>query len=95
MTYILTKEAQSDLEKIWLYSFENWSIDQADRYLNLILNEFDHLCKHPNSSNDYGKIRKNYWRTKVNSHFIFYKINKNGIEIIRVLHEMMDIDNHL
>ncbi|KAA5535530.1 hypothetical protein [Paenimyroides baculatum] len=31
------------------------------------------------------------------SHFIFYKINQknNEIEIIRILHEQMDIDDNL
>lgn len=95
MNYILTKEAESDLEKIWLYTFENWSIEQADRYLNLLLDEFDYLCLKPVSGTDFGKIRKDYWRVKVNSHFIFYKIKKTKIEIIRVLHEMMDIESHL
>jgi toxin ParE1/3/4 len=95
MKYILTKEAESDLEKIWIYTFENWSIEQADRYLNLLLNEFDYLCIKPNSGIDLGKIRKDYWRTKVNSHFIFYKIKRNEIEIIRILHEMMDVDSHI
>ena len=95
MNYILTKEAESDLEKIWLYTFENWSSEQADRYLNFLLDEFDYLCLKPDSGNDFGKIRKGYWRSKVNSHFVFYKIKKDQIEIIRVLHEMMDIESHL
>jgi toxin ParE1/3/4 len=95
MNYILTKEAARDLEKIWLYTVENWSIEQADRYLNLLLDEFDYLCLKPNSGIDYGMIRKDYWRTKVNSHFIFYKTKKNQIEIIRVLHEIMDIESHI
>ena len=95
MNYILTKEAARDLEKIWLYTVENWSMEQADRYLNLLLDEFDYLCLKPNSGIDYGMIRKDYWRTKVNSHFIFYKIKKNQIEIIRVLHEIMDIESHI
>ena len=95
MNYILTKEAARDLEKIWLYTVENWSIEQADRYLNLLLDEFDYLCLKPNSGIDYGMIRKDYWRTKVNSHIIFYKIKKNQIEIIRVLHEIMDIESHI
>jgi toxin ParE1/3/4 len=95
MIYIITKEAERDLEKIWLYTFENWSIDQADRYLNLLLNEFEYLCLKPNSGIDIGNIRKDYWRTKVNSHFIFYKIVRNEILIIRVLHEIMDIESHL
>ncbi|MEN9909724.1 MAG: hypothetical protein RLZZ540_2873 [Bacteroidota bacterium] len=97
MIYILSKEAEHDLEKIWLYTFENWSIEQADRYLNLLLDEMDYLCLKPNLGFEFGNIRKGYWRTKVKSHFIFYKINnkRDELEIIRILHEMMDIENHL
>ena len=97
MNFTIRKEAEKDLENIWLYTFENWSIEQAEKYLNLIFDEIDYLCVKPNSGLDYGNIRKGYWRSKVNSHFIFYKINEkqNEIEIIRVLHEMMDIENHL
>ncbi len=28
--YRLSLRAQSDLEDIWLYTFENWSLEQAD-----------------------------------------------------------------
>ena len=97
MNFTIRKEAEKDLENIWLYTFENWSIEQAEKYLNLIFDEIDYLCLKPNSGLDYGNLRKGYWRSKVNSHFIFYKINEkqNEIEIIRILHEMMDIENHL
>ena len=97
MNFTIRKEAEKDLENIWLYTFENWSIEQAEKYLNLIFDEIDYLCLKPNSGLDYGNIRTGYWRSKVNSHFIFYRINEkqNEIEIIRVLHEMMDIENHL
>jgi toxin ParE1/3/4 len=97
MNFTIRKEAEKDLENIWLYTFENWSIEQADKYLNLIFDEIDYLCLKPNSGLDYGNLRKGYWRSKVNSHFIFYKINEkqNEIEIIRILHEMMDTENHL
>lgn len=97
MIHKISKEAESDLEKIWLYTFENWSIEQAERYLSLIFDEIDYLCLKPNSGFDFGNVRKGYWRSKVKSHFIFYKINvkQNGLEIIRVLHEVMDIESHL
>jgi len=97
MNYILSTEAANDLENIWLYTFENWSIEQADRYLNLLLDEIEYLCTKPESGFDFGKIRKGYFRTKVKSHFIFYKIKRkqSELEIIRVLHEMMDIESHL
>ena len=93
----ISKEAEKDLEKIWLYTLENWSMEQAERYLNLLFDEIDYLCLKPNSGFDFGNIRKGYWRSKVKSHFIFYKINnkQNELEIIRVLHEMMDIESHI
>jgi toxin ParE1/3/4 len=97
MIFKISNEANNDLENIWLYTFETWSIDQADRYFNLILDEIEHLSKNPTIGNDVSYIRKGYFRSKVNTHFIFYRINneKQEIEIIRILHEQMDIDSHL
>ncbi|WP_228420408.1 type II toxin-antitoxin system RelE/ParE family toxin [Chryseobacterium sp. 5_R23647] len=42
-------------------------------------------------------MRKGYFRSRVKSHFIFYRINiKNEeIEIIRILHQQMDISSIL
>lgn len=97
MNYKISKEASYDLEKIWLYTFENWSIEQADRYVSLVFDEIEYLCLKPNSGKDFSYVRKEYLRSKVKSHLIFYRINvqKNELEIIRILHQMMDIENHL
>jgi len=97
MIFKISNEANNDLEKIWLYTFETWSIDQADRYMNLIFDEIEHLSKNPTIGKNVSYIRKGYFRSKVNNHFIFYRINneKKEIEIIRILHEQMDFDSHL
>ena len=97
MNYKISKQAEIDLENIWLYTFEEWSIDQADYYFELIMDEIEYISKNPKSGKDYNEIRKGYFRSRVKSHFIFFKINikHNELEIIRVLHEMMDIDSHL
>ncbi|MFH7011347.1 type II toxin-antitoxin system RelE/ParE family toxin [Flavobacterium sp. FlaQc-52] len=97
MNYEISNLATKDLENIWLYTAENWSIEQADRYLNLLFEEIEYLCLKPNSGTDFGAIRKDYFRSKVKSHLIFYKINvkENQLEIIRILHEMMDVENHI
>lgn len=93
MIYKISKEAQIDIENIWLYTFEAWSIEQADRYFNLIIDEIEFLAQNPNSGKDFNYIRKSYYRSKVKSHFIFYRINlkDNVIEIIRILHQQMDV----
>ncbi len=97
MKYKISKEAENDLEKIWLYTFEQWSIEQADYYYDLIIDEIEYLSENPKSGKDYNEIRKGYFRSRIKSHFIFYKINvaKEKIEIIRILHQQMDIDNRL
>ena len=97
MMFKISNEAQNDLENIWLYTFKTWSTEQADRYYNLILDEIEYLAKNPDIGKDYSHVRKGYLRSKVKSHFIFYKINKkeNLIEIIRILHQQMDIENRL
>ena len=97
MKYKISKEAQDDIESIWLYTFEFWSTEQADRYFDLIFDEIEYLAENPNAGKDFGHVREGYYRSKVKSHFIFYKINRgeNEIEIIRILHQQMDIDSRL
>jgi toxin ParE1/3/4 len=97
MKYKISREANLDLENIWLYTFETWSKEQADHYLNLIFDEIEYLAENPESGQDCGKLRKGYFRSRVKSHFIFYTINFtiSTIEIIRVLHQRMDIETRL
>ncbi len=97
MNFKISSKAMEDMESIWLYTFENWSMEQADRYLNLILDEVEYLSQHPESGKELTHIRKNYRCTKVKSHLIFYRKSKNEkyIEVIRVLHQRMDIQQHL
>ena len=97
MKYRISQEANLDLENIWLYTFENWSKEQADRYINLIIEEIEYLAENPHSGQNSEKIRKGYFRSQVKSHFIFYKNNRkiNKIEVIRILHKQMDIETRL
>lgn len=97
MTYRVSNQASADLENIWLYTFENWSLEQADRYLQLILGEISYLSTDPYSGKDRNDIRESYRSSKVKSHIIFYIINNQEaqIEIVRVLHERMDMLNRL
>lgn len=97
MKYKLSKEAVKDLEKIWFYTFENWSREQADRYYNLVMDEIEFIAERPGTGKDQGHIREGYFRTRVKSHYIFYRLNsrENMIEIIRILHQRMDIETRL
>lgn len=95
--YKISNEALKDLENIWIYTFENWSIEQADRFFDLLMNEIEYISENQQSGKDYNHIREGYLRTRIKSHFIFYKNNlkTNVVEIIRILHQQMDIDERL
>jgi toxin ParE1/3/4 len=92
---VLRESAIEDLDGIWLYTFETWSREQADRYHKLIYKEIDFLSKKPESGKDLSHIREGYRSAKIKSHFIFYKYTSIEIEVIRILHENMDIPNRL
>ena len=97
MKYKLSKEALRDLEGIWHYTVGTWSREQADRYYDLLVDEIEYVAENPRSGKDYSHVRKGYLRTNVKSHCIFYKINaeESAIEIIRILHQRMDIEARL
>ena len=97
MKFEVSEKAFEDIEKIWLYTVETWSVEQADRYYNLIFDEIEYISKNPTYGKDFGHIRKNYRYSKVKSHLIFYKIRKSDeiIEIIRILHQSMDIEERI
>lgn len=97
MGYKISAQASEDIENIWLYTFENWSVEQADRYINLIFDEIEYLADNPKGGRDCSGFRKNYRCSTVKSHIIFYRVvdKQSAIEIIRVLHQRMDIESRL
>ena len=95
LPFVISKKAITDLEQIWLYTVEKWSVEQADRYYNLIIDEINYICRNINAGKSMEHVRKGYRASKVKSHLIFYRVINGTIEVIRVLHEHMDIENRL
>lgn len=94
--FIISEKALEDINNIWIYTAENWSVEQADRYYNLIMDEIEYIVRNFDMARDFGEIRKSYRYSKVKSQLIFFKNDKtNEIEVVRVLHERMDIENRL
>lgn len=92
---VILETAIFDLEEIWFYTLTTWSQEQADRYHALITAEIGTLASRPTLGKRVDYLRKGYWSSKVKSHYIFYRITETEIEIVRILHESMDIPNRL
>jgi len=93
---ILRQEAIDDLNHIWYYTFEKWSEKQADKYYATIKMACNGIGKNPDVGKEYYEINKNLLGLKSGKHIIFYQsLSENKIEVIRILHERMDLKNRL
>jgi len=94
--YRLTNEVLKDLEDIWAYTYEKWSVDQADRYYKLIMDEIEYIASNPLQGRSMGHIKEGYRSSKVKSHLVFYRIGLDKtIEIVRILHQRMDVEEKM
>ena len=93
---ILRQEAIEDLNSIWDYTFEKWSETQADNYYSTLKLACKVIGDNPELGKEYVRIRKNLFGMKSGKHIIFYQhITYDEIEIIRILHERMDLKSRL
>jgi len=92
----LTAKAYEDLKAIAIYTQENWGKSQRIIYLKMMDDAFTELSKNPEHGKKIDDIREGYYKYKIGRHLIFYRmVSKNDIEIVRILHERMDIESHL
>jgi toxin ParE1/3/4 len=94
--YKLTNKAVEDLSKIWDYTFEVWSEQQADQYYDGLISNCQEIAENPDFGKKYDGISKQLLGVKANRHIIFYRtLNENYVEITRILHERMDIKKRI
>jgi len=93
--YQLTRIADKDLTKIWHATRERWGSRQADKYLTALEACFIELAEHPELGRSRPEIKEGYRSIPKNKHLIFYRHHHGYIEIIRVLHQRMEIDSYI
>jgi toxin ParE1/3/4 len=92
--YRLTPLAEADLEGIWLYTRDNWSAQQADRYHGDIIVALDDLAAGRRDGRRVD-VREGYFKYPVGAHFVFYRESADAVDVIRILHKKMDVGRHL
>lgn len=93
--YELSKKANDDLNEIYLFSHSRFGEAKADAYLLALHERFLLLAAQPLSGRPIDHIRKGYFRHQHASHAILYQLTANGIIVMRVLHQRMDIRRHI
>jgi toxin ParE1/3/4 len=87
--------ADADLTDIFSYSATTWGWDQAERYTGEIIAIFSRLAADPAAGKPASERHSSLRRHRCGSHLIIVKSNADAIEIVRILHQSMDIDSRL
>ena len=91
LRYELSHLAKLDLENIWKYTAKKWSVNQANSYYELLINQVSEICKNPNIGKSLEQIKMEHRAMQVKSHLIIYKVKNKIVFVDRVLHQRMDI----
>ena len=92
--YRLSPAAERDLEGIWTYTVQQWGVEQAIRYTDLLTAAFAALAQSPKAAPTCDYIRPDYRRRSVEHHMIYFRITDYGIAVVRILHERREASHH-
>ncbi len=93
---ILRQEAINDLTAIWYYASEKWSEKQADKYHKAIKSACIEIGENPKVGKPYFEIKRDLYGLKSGKHIVFYYLTSPfEIDVVRILHERMDLKNRL
>ena len=83
--YRLTPRALEDLDEIWRYSAETWSLEQADHYIDELVRAFEALAAFPSLARERLEFSP---PVRIHVHLdqlIVYVLADDRVEILRLL----------
>ena len=92
--YRLSPLAELDLEEIWLYTFNRWSMEQADTYHRNLVAAFEALAIGWKQGRP-ADVLPGFQKYLCGSHVIYFMDYPNHLDVIRILHQRQDAERHL
>jgi len=83
--YKLSNLAKEDLIRIHQYGIQRFGVNQADKYFETFFEYFEIIAKQPYSFESVDFLKKGYRRCVCGSDSIYYKINKDIVEIMAII----------
>lgn len=91
----VTPRAMADLKNIGRFTLERWGREQRDAYLRGLDERFHWLAGDPLKGRKRDDVAPGYRSFGYRSHIVFYLIRDDGIDVIGVPHQAMDVAGHL
>lgn len=83
--YRLAPRALADLDDIWRFSAETWSVDQADKYIDELVRVFELIATMPTLVHERSEFKPPVRIHVYQDHLIAYTIAKDHVAILRLL----------
>lgn len=93
--WVLRPAAEADLSDIWRQGVATWGVEQAERYADGLFAVFDLLAEFPEMARERGEFSPPVRVHPSGSHLVIYRLEGQGIEIIRVLHAHQNLTVYL
>ena len=82
-------EAEEDIDLIAAYTTRTWGWRQTNHYLAMLEDGFNLLAQNPSIGRSCDSIRPGLRRFEIGKHVVFFILEPNGIQIVRILHQHM------
>ena len=93
---VLSPKAKADLSDVWNYTYTEWGVEQAEKYVRELWTIISELTDDLTKSVDIGDVRRGYRKVRAGSHVVFFKVTSAGVvDVVRILHQKMDFNRHL
>ena len=93
---VLSPKAKADLSDVWNYTYTEWGVEQAEKYVRELWTIISELTDDLTKSVDIGDVRRGYRKVRAGSHVVFFKVTSTGVvDVVRILHQKMDFNRHL
>ena len=87
----VTPRAARDLDAIADWTLRHWGADRMEQYLHRMNDRFRWLEVHPMAGRARGDVADGYRSFPEGQHVVFYVIQIDGIAIIGIPHQAMDV----
>ena len=85
IAYRLAPAARRDLEDIWLYTAQTWTMAQADRYTDILEDTFDRLLFMPEMARERPEFDPPVRIHPSAEPLIIYRVKQDQLIILRLL----------
>ncbi len=88
---LVLPSAEADLDDIAIYTKARWSREQARRYVTALRQDMEALARFPSMHPAYESQIGQFRKLGSGEHLIFYMVGESTVEVVRILHNRMDV----